>query len=559
MDGDIRTRIMEHLSGGVGAARDCFDAATGRFLAENGGWAVTQQDVIYPLALLYVTEHPGNGFFGDAEILELACRGGDALRDRQDEEGRFEFIKPNGQRWGRVYMPWSMYHWLEAFALLRDRLSAERAAAWEKGLRLAFAGTSRIHGDAEKVHNIATWHCMALVRAGQILEEPRWREIGARYIRHAAASQDPAGYWPEGMGPTVAYNLVYVHSIGLYCHFTGDESVAPALERALDFHLRFTYPNGAPVETIDGRCKYSDRPIQMGPPGFVVRPRGRRFVRFLTERIRRHRPRGELVPHLASAFVHIGDGPEAPIPQEKEAHVAVHHGRAVVRRNGPWFYCMSGYVMPTDALWENWTSRWRMDRQNLVSVWHDELGLAIGGGSSKGQPEFSTFAVQEGRVRWLQPCESAVSAGDGNGDRLELAYGSVKCTLVVRVISTRELELGFTAAGGGDATRVYAGLTLRPCHGTIITATDSAEPRAVDPEEAWRVHWPADHGSRERRVRGAGWELELPDGSRLAWPVYPFNPYNIDGSAPPAEAVLRVSVQLEGGSPAKRVKLKVKS
>lgn len=46
---DVRTLVMSHLAKGVEAARERLDPATGRFLAENGGWAVTNQDVIYPL------------------------------------------------------------------------------------------------------------------------------------------------------------------------------------------------------------------------------------------------------------------------------------------------------------------------------------------------------------------------------------------------------------------------------------------------------------------------------------------------------------------------------
>ena len=556
-DTDVRTLIMEHLVAGVASARKCFDAKTGRFLAENGGWAVTQQDVIYSLALLCTTEHPANPFHDDEEIFNMACRGGDALRDWQDEEGRFEFIRPNGTRWGKIYMPWSMYHWLEAYALLRKHLRPERAAAWEEGLRMAFNGTATIYGTAEKIHNIAAWHSMALVRAGEVFAESRWRDIGTRYIRHVVALQHPDGYWPEGAGPTVVYNLVYVHSIGLYYHFTGDESVLPAVERALDFHLRFSYPNGACVETIDGRCKYTGLPKVIGIPAFAVFPPGRRFARFQTVCARRHAPNGDLEPHLTSAFVHFQDGDEETIPQEQESFVAVHNGRALVRRRGPWFYCLSAYATPTEALSENWHSRWRMDRQNLLSVWHDRLGLIIGGGSSKNQPEFSTFAVVEGRARWVQPCEAVVSADDEKGDHLELKYGSAGCALVVRSPAPDVLEMVFRADAAAHATSVRGGFTLRLPSGTTIESSGADGAFTVDARTAHELQWPASDKSTKRWIKGEGWRLHLPAGSSFSWPVYPFNPYAIDNVAPREQAVARVSAQLIPGGPAKRLTLRV--
>lgn len=554
---DVRTQIIEHLVRGVAAARKCFDKTTGRFLAENGGWEVTRQDVIYPLALLFTTPHPANPFHNDEEILDMACRGGDALRDWQDEDGRVVFIRPTGQRWGKTYMPRSMYHWLEAYALLRDRLSPERAHAWEKGLRLAYAGIAIQNKQRDVTHNIAAWNAMALVRAAKVLDEPSWREIGERYIHHVCSSQHPDGYWPEGAGPTVGYNLVYVHAVGLYYHFTGDESVLPALERAADFHLRFTYPNGACVETIDGRVKYKDQPSRSGMPGFLVSAEGRRFVRFQMECLRRRSPEGALIPHLASAFVHFSDGSEAPIPQEQDAFVAVHHGHALVRRKKPWFYCLSGYTTPTEALHKSRHTRWHMDRQNLLSVWHDGLGLIIGGGSSKNQPEFSTFAVQEGRVRWVQPCAAAVSADDTAGDRLRLQYGGVGCTLTVHLTTPDTIEFVFQADAAADGTGVRAGFTMRPRHGTKIETSHSDEPFTVDACSSFGQAWPEHEDAAERWITGEGWRVDMPQGSGVAWPVYPFNPYAIDNAAPPGQAVLRVFLDIEPGGPAKETTLRV--
>ena len=219
---EMRQVALEYLARGVPTAQLRFDPQTGRFLSDNGGWAVTHQDVILPLALLYQTA--GTQYHQNAGVLSLAARGGDALRDPQDQEGRFEFIKPDGSRWGKTYMCWSMYHWVEAHGLLRGEMDPERRARWEAGLRLCFDGIIRELGDAPRAHNINCWHGMALVRAAQLLAENSWLEAGKRIIRRHVAAQSPEGYWDEGAGPTTSYNLVYVHAIGLYYWFTGSGS-----------------------------------------------------------------------------------------------------------------------------------------------------------------------------------------------------------------------------------------------------------------------------------------------------------------------------------------------
>ncbi|MCB0079956.1 MAG: hypothetical protein KDE47_03455, partial [Caldilineaceae bacterium] len=251
---DIPTTILRTLIEDVPMNLARFDESTGRFLTE-GGWAVTNQDLVYPLALLYRTQHPDNPYFQDQHILGYACRGGDAWRDFQYPDGKVEFIKVDDSTWGPIYMPWSMYHWLETYALLRDELGDERRARWEDGLTLAYDGIAAGLA-AGRVHNIPTWDGMATFRAGQIFDREDWREAGRNMIYRTVEEQQPGGYWLEHHGPTPSYNLVYVHAIGLYHFFSGDESVLDCLESATDFHIRYTYPDGRLVETIDGRVKY---------------------------------------------------------------------------------------------------------------------------------------------------------------------------------------------------------------------------------------------------------------------------------------------------------------
>ena len=541
----VRRGILNYLARGVPHAQKRFDAKTGRFLAENGGWAVTHQDVIYPLALLYRT--PGTPHFARKRILELAARGGDALREAQYPDGSFEFIKTDGSRWGRIYMPWSMYHWLEAYVLLRDVLGAARRTRWERGLRLCFTGSARQLPRQQSTHNIPTWHGMALARAGQVLGREDWLRVGTEQVRRSVASQAPDGYWPEGGGPTTSYNLVYVHAVGLYHHFTGDESVLDCLRRALEFHLTFTYPDGSPVETVDGRVKYHQGPSVSGLPGFALFPEGRTYARFLLARLVRGSKSGALSPHLASAWQHFPEGRWADIPQHRESYGSLYHGKALVRRRGPWFVCLSGYLggarvgTPGGYDWQ----RWVMDRQNYLSVYHDRLGVAIGGGNSRHQPEFCTFQCwKDGAIRF-EAERIELAARGARGDLLRAQYGKEAFELQVRILNERSVRITFRLAGSlSRRAAVRAGFTMRLRPGAQLTWSGHPKGARVDPNATLGISWPQTSKGQRRIVQCRDWRLEMPAQSTLMWPVYPFNPYAINDAAPPQQAVAVVSVPL---------------
>ena len=284
---DVKQHLLKVMADAVARALPDFDERTGRFLSkpegppapgakpEDLGWAVTNQDIIYPLAVLYTI--PGSDFHGDRTILNMALSAGDAIRDFQYPDGQVEFLKSDGSRWGPTFMCWTNYAWVEAYALLRDQIDEPRRKRWEEGLTLAHDGQAREIGNLH-VHNIPCWKAMSCYRAGQIFARSDWQKAGTAMNRAVVAAQQPGGYWAEHDGPSTLYNHVYVHGLGLYYKFTGDEHVPPALEAAIDFHQTFIYPDGTPVETVDGRVKYDDRIMSMGWVGFSACPKGRRLA-----------------------------------------------------------------------------------------------------------------------------------------------------------------------------------------------------------------------------------------------------------------------------------------
>ena len=528
----VKQRILEAMAEGVAAVLPNFDEPTGRFLGqpdgppapgaapEDIGWCVINQDIIYPLAVLYTT--PGTPFHGDRGILEMALRGGDAIRDFQYPDGRVEFLKVDGSRWGPTYMGWTNYAWLETYALLRDELGAERRGRWEEGLALAHDGQAdEIRG--LHIHNIPCWKAMSCCRAGRLLERPDWEAAGVAMIHAVVAAQEPGGYWAEHGGPSVIYNHVYVHGLGLYYAFTRDEQVLPALEAAAEFHQAFSYPNGAPVETVDGRVKYRDRIMPMGWVGFSACPRGRRLVRLLaTELVAERDLKKFQGGATASAIQHLIEGDEAAINADRPAFRESYCDWAMVCREGPWFGCLSAFVCPPTA------SRWGQDRQAFLSLWHEKHGLILGGGNSKDQPEWSSF-VAEGR---FTPDKGELLA-DGTG--VAFTYGRVRCLLRLRFEEQNPVVEAETE--GGPALQQFViqaepGDTARTATGQQVALGNAA------------VSWGSSQLGEWLEVKGC--RITVPPGAEFRWPTVPFNPYAVDGAASFGSERGILSVRIDG-------------
>jgi hypothetical protein len=457
--------------------------------------------------VLYTT--PGTRFYGDESILTMALRGGDAIRDFQYPDGRVEFLKVDGSRWGPTYMGWTNYAWLETYALLRDKLGEERRTRWEEGLTLAHDGQAA-ELRSMHVHNIPCWKGMSCYRAGVVFDRPDWREAGAAMAQAVAQAQQPGGYWAEHGGPSVLYNHVYVHGLGLYYVFSGDRSVLPALTSAADFHEAFSYPNGVVVETVDGRVQYHDRIMTMGWVGFAATAKGRRLVRHLARNLVPERDMHSFQGgSIASTVQHLPDGDEEETDLDRPVFRKRYQDWALVCRHAPWFTCMSAFVCPPVA------SRWGQDRQAFLSLWHEAFGLIFGGGNSNTQPEWSSF-VADGR---FVPDTGQVLPDDSG---VALTYGSVTCTLRVTDIDAERIVVEARAEGGPARHQ----LVLQAKPGQTVRSAAGRE--CVLGKDA--VRWGP--GDLSEWISVDGIRVSVPPGAEFRWPTAPFNPYAADGAPP---------------------------
>lgn len=539
---DYKQELLPHLVAAVPKILADQETTSGRF--GKGIWIVTDQNVIWPLAVAWSLEHPDNPYYHDPKVLAAIMDGGDALIDDQNERGEWMFRKKDGSTWGYIHMPWTYSRWVRAYGLIRDAMPPERRDRWEKALLLGYTAIEQ--EELAHIHNIPAHHAMGLYVAGRVLNRADWSTTAAAFLRRVARSQHPDGYWSENSGPVVGYNFVYTDALGTYYALSADKAVLPMLERSARLHAAFTYPDGSAVETIDERQVYRAG-ITMPNVGFTHTPEGRGYLRRQMELLRQKNL--PISADMAASLIHYGSlGETEPAPPATGPRQYVTgDARAMVRREGPWFVALSAYTSPVSQ------SRWICDRQNLVSLYHDKTRLILGGGNTKLQPLWSTFTAGNPELLRHRP-------GDEDPDftppaglihvptaaRLEtsvpalvLDYGDARCRVEVDLTHPSRARLVYSLES--ETTHpVKAHIPFMPAMGKAwktaagTSGTLSATSWRLGPGEAgsWFAH--------------DGWRVSLPAGATVTWPVLPHNQYRKDGSATPAEGKIVVTLPFSG-------------
>ncbi|HUS06893.1 MAG TPA: hypothetical protein VMZ52_11375 [Bryobacteraceae bacterium] len=505
-------------------------------LETTAGWKHFGYSILAP-AVLYTRQHAANPRYHDPALLALTIRIGDLLAS-EHEKGKF---KP------RLDSDWDTYTWLEAYRLIGRELDATRRERWKRAL---LENVASLENDAAErldfpwyqspyigtsPNHYSQW-AQLLYLAGQMFDNPKWKDLGGRILhRFAAVEQSADGFWGEHTrdGPTIGYNHLTLSAVAVYYEHSKDPAALQALRRSLTFHENFTYPDGIPVETMNDRNRYWGVSA-WSQFAFSHFPDGRRYAEFLSKFFGPASLTMDQIGRLAQDALYYHEGPLAPIPQDGDRYVRQMSIPAGIRKTGPWTVSLSGLI-ETQAI----TNQFYLDRQANISVFHSRAGLIISGANSKRQPELATFRekLTTGEVLHL-PASSRLQMTP-TGDRVSLAFNSFFADLFVAPPSDSEIKLRFAISGKGRPPEeafatlqlvLHPGETLQTAHRTI---TVSAEPVKLGPEEigGWIQHH--------------GWKLYVDPGARLTWPSYPFNPYQNAPEQTLDHAVAALSVPLQ--------------
>lgn len=521
-------------------------------------WVCHDQHNIYPLAAGWSLKKEGNPFYHNTKVLKAIMDGGDALIAEADEKGMWTFRKKDNSTWGQIYMPWTYSRWIRAFYLVKDAMPPDRRARWEQALKLGYEGIAKTC--LGSVHNIPAHHAMGLYCAGLAFGREDWKQQAREFMGKVVAAQSPEGYWSEHFGPVVAYNFVYSDSLGIYYALSKDERVLEALRRAAVFHANFTYPDGSAVETVDERNWYHAG-VNLGNVGFTFIPEGRGYLArqmSLYLRTAKH-----LDADYAATMLLYGDsGPATPIAAERDSYTFVlGKGDAMILRRKPWFLCLSAFAgVPSK-------SRWHQDRQNLVSIYHDGLGLIAGGGNTKLQPYLSTFTVGDPSSLRHQPGDEnpnflpevdllwyptkAALLADESAPGLELTYGEETCALRLRPVSDSQLTVTVeSACRTGKRVEAHLPFLRRP--GLLLAGGNK-------PHELTKEPFELTGQELGDNVHYVGVSIAPPAESRLLWPVLLHDPYKKDGRSDYLSGRLVLCVPLSAGRHTADIQLTVGS
>jgi len=461
-----------------------------------------------------------------------------------------DFMTPHysrGRDWGRHFGEWSNYFLLRSLRLmqaaglgsaaLRQRLEASIRGATQ-GLYDAFV---RAYGEPSRrltafPGNHATWHALLFFEAGRHFGVEAWTAFAQDFFRrHVLPFQDETGTWPEGGGIVVNYGMVTAQAVSLYAEASGDAAALAAVSRFLAFQRFFAFPDGSSAVVADCRMRYSPRPMIFLPPSYLRTPDGRR----------------ECLQRIAGFATQFRASSEPPVVQGL-AFFALFPEFVVSRGGGLPGGLPEGAVggLPSARLDSaDWTafvswqltaehaSRFILDAQNFVEIWHRQAGYLVGGGNSKAMPRFSTLRRCTAGRAYI-PDSARVVRQDRTQAVAAYAFGDD--TLQIRLALTEGgIEVGFQRLPGGRAEDVYEGvLTLRVAAGEVLR---------FDADEV-TVHHAAQierrMGANGGRIQWRGRTITLPPGAALSYPVVPHNPYRQDGLPATSEYVARLALTL---------------
>ena len=508
-------RLLESGSDMVAARLDREPGVDLGKIESQAGWRHFPYAILAP-AVLYAKQHATNPRYRDPKMLGLAIRIGDLLA-AESEKG--------------VYGPrqdsdWDTYMWLEAYRLLEADLGPDRRARWRREIK---KDIDLVVSDAEdrvdfpwynspyigtSPNHYALW-AANLYLGGRVFGNKKWEDLGTRILRrYATVEQTPDGYWGEHSrnGPTIGYNHLTLSALAVYYEHSGDPDLLPALRRAKDLHAHFTFLDGTPVDVINDRNRHWNV-SSWSQFAFSHFDDGRRYAEFLASFFAPDSLAIDALGRLAQDALYFHEGHTAPAPQDLPSYSYRLQIPAGIRKTGPWQVALSGLI-DTQAV----NSRFYLDRQGHVSVFHQKAGLIITGANSKRQPELATFTETAGGTAVHMPVSSRLQMGPDR-DRLSLAYNTFFSDLYVEA-DERAVDLRFVISGRGAPgpdTRLNLQLCLKA--GEVLE-TGAGKRISLGPG---RVELsPAD---LRGRIKHHGWTVESPEGASLEWPVYPHNPY----------------------------------
>lgn len=458
-----------------------------------------------------------------------------------------EFHTPHysrGRDWGRHISEWFNYYLLCSLELL-ERRQLGTAELRARLARVVVGAVEALHvrfvakyakPPTEFVGNHDTWHGLLFYRAGRHFRRVDWMSYArAFFARCVLPFQTRDGYWPEGQGIVVGYSLVTAQAVSLYAEISGDVRAQAALGRFFGFYDFFCFPDGTTSVVVDVRMRYYPMPFMFLPPSFLRCAAGRQAVLARLLGARRYFASAGVHDNGAQSFTFFGSFAEAVFSADAPpTEIRVKRPKTLPAARvaqGDWQAYVGWQIVPEHP------SRFVLDSQSFLEVWHRQAGYLAGMGGSKFMPRFSTVRRVDGGRAYIPeraepgritPSQASVVFGFGPDD-VEVAV----------TVDERTCWVSARLARPAAKARYEAALILPFKFGETLAI--DGETQAIRPGTSIHLNWV---GRPVRKMLWRGLTWCMPEGALLEYPIVPHNSYTQDGLPKPEDYVGRLNFPL---------------
>lgn len=521
--------------------------ANGQFLDDRVGYSTYGQYVGYYFAWLSTYAHPDNPYYRDAQTLERAVRGWDYYASTVLPTGKVPIITYD-RYWSDTIDEWGFFYWLETIELITDELEPETRRFWTQCLHcigealvLHVQETAASEAFAEglathNAHNHFVWSVLAMYRYGRFCNDEAICSEARTIMERILDAQLECGTWLEGGTAVVGYGSVTSCAVSLFELADDNAAARAAIARNFSYVRATTFPNMQANDCIDGRVGFGQRPFAYTAPTFY---RYREGCAYLTRWIdlqaapsledgrglERKLQGVAVITGIAAALDDELPADYETILRNDEAITQWPELQARIERRDGWTVAYCGLASTTQE------SRWRMQRQNLVSVFHQATGLLVGGGHSVAQPEFSCFnIISNGRAVYLH------DMAELRDDSLHLQYGSTWCQVQAAVNGPDSCHLRYNVEelNGNDRAQVNVPLWIQG-----LTEIQIGSVSHCLEDDGLFLNLP------QGTVLDAGkFKLKCNADARLLYPVDGYSPYVQEKDSDPKrrQAILQVKL-----------------
>lgn len=446
-----------------------------------------------------------------------------------------------GRDWGSHVGEWLNIFMLRSLQVMEahqvgdEKLRSDMARSVEGAVSILVSRFQKRFYDAPVNFpgNHATWHGLLFYEAGQYFNRSEWIDFAQEFFaKFIVPTQRPNGVWPEGDGIVVNYSMVTTQAVSLFAEASGDVDALASMTRALGFFQYFSLPDGSSGVAGDCRMRYHARPMVFLPPSFLRGESGRQLC---LERIKGYRTsldESDLVDNAAQGLAFYATFVQAVFDWDLDANdlETVQPEDVPVGRvdAGAWTGFLSWQLTPEH------TSRFILDAQNFMEVYHTESGYLIGAGNSKYMPRFSTVRRKDAGRAYIPEKAECVSHSD-------------KETVTLYTFGEDQIQVSLSVdeAGCNMGAKVVSGETDALYEFGIMVAFKKGENVLVG-ENTLEV-LPLAMINHRFGEEGFVWRersFAVPEGSVLEYPLIPHNPYTQHGLPTEDAYIARLSFQV---------------